>query len=152
MYIQVARIPPEGLDFEGSETGCFTEEPEKLWFKVLSPVDYSLQAFYVSGELVVAGKLEVDVEVQCSRCAVPFTMKVADKRFDVAIEAPEGTESVDLTADMREAILCAFPSHPVCREECKGLCAQCGKDLNQGPCGCVPPEHNRWESLGGLKL
>lgn len=152
MYIQVARIPPEGSDFEGSESGCFKEEPDKLWFKVLSPVDYSFKAYYVSGELVVTGRLEVEVEVQCSRCAVPFTMKVVDKRFDVGIDAPEGTESVDLTADMREAILCAFPSHPVCRKECKGLCAQCGKDLNQGVCGCVPPGHNRWESLEGLKL
>lgn len=152
MYIEVARIPPEGLELAGFESGCFNKETGDAGMEVLAPVEYNLKAFYVSGELVVTGRLEIELQVLCSRCAVPFKMKVIEKRFDAVIEAPEGTESVDLTADMREAILCAFPTHPVCRKECKGLCAQCGKDLNNGECGCVPVGSNHWETLDGLKL
>jgi uncharacterized metal-binding protein YceD (DUF177 family) len=39
------------------------------------------------------------------------------------------------------------------REGCKGLCAQCGKDLNEGPCDCPPPTRDdRWQALKNVKL
>ncbi len=61
-----------------------------------------------------------------------------------------GRDSVDLTEDIREAIILAFPGYPVCRPDCKGLCSRCGKNLNRGACGCAPPEDNRWVALENL--
>jgi uncharacterized metal-binding protein YceD (DUF177 family) len=61
-------------------------------------------------------------------------------------------ESVDLTEDIRESMILAFPHYPVCNPECKGLCPQCGVNLNNAPCSCQPPADDRWAGLDGLNL
>jgi len=48
-------------------------------------------------------------------------------------------DHVELAPMLREHIILAAPMQPLCRDECAGLCARCGKDLNEGPCQC-PPE------------
>ena len=51
------------------------------------------------------------------------------------------------------ALLVALPLKPLCREDCAGLCPQCGANLNEGPCGCEPDtEDDRWAALRELKL
>jgi uncharacterized protein len=45
-------------------------------------------------------------------------------------------DHVELAPMLREHIILAAPMQPICREDCAGLCARCGKDLNEGPCGC----------------
>lgn len=152
MQIEVARIPSEGLDLSGTDETVFADAPKEFDYEAKGAVEYDLHADYASGALIVTGTLKVQMSFPCSRCAVQFEAGVSDRRFDFVSESPDGTESVDLTDAMREAILCAFPSYPVCRSECKGLCDQCGKDLNAGACRCVPKEENRWEDLDGLKL
>jgi len=52
----------------------------------------------------------------------------------VYLIAPDGT--IDLVYPLREQILLAQPLKPVCRPDCKGLCMNCGKNLNEGPCDC----------------
>ena len=51
-------------------------------------------------------------------------------------------DQIDLAPMLREHIILAAPMQPLCREDCAGLCARCGKDLNEGPCRCpaeAPP-------------
>ena len=60
---------------------------------------------------------------------------------------------IDLDPILREQVLLALPGYPVCAEGCKGLCPVCGKDMNEGDCGCdrrVPDP--RWAGLAKLKL
>mgnify|MGYP000337985405 CR=1 FL=1 len=45
---------------------------------------------------------------------------------------------IDLEPLITAALLLEFPLIPLCDEECKGLCPQCGANLNEGPCGCEP--------------
>jgi uncharacterized protein len=52
---------------------------------------------------------------------------------------------------VREELLLAAPRYVLCREECKGFCPQCGKDLNDGPCGCARAADARWHPLQALK-
>jgi len=47
--------------------------------------------------------------------------------------------NIELDPILREQVLLALPMSVVCREDCKGLCPSCGKDLNEGACGCRPP-------------
>lgn len=47
-------------------------------------------------------------------------------------------KTIDLDPIVREQVLLALPMNAVCREDCKGLCAQCGQNLNEKPCGCQP--------------
>ena len=57
---------------------------------------------------------------------------------------------VDLTEAVRQTVLIALPMVTICQEDCKGLCSQCGKDLNQGPCDCQPETDVRWIALEQL--
>jgi uncharacterized protein len=67
-------------------------------------------------------------------------------------ETYQGKE-LDLAPAIREQILLSLPTAPLCREDCKGLCPRCGKDLNDGECGCdravLDP---RWAALKGIQL
>jgi uncharacterized protein len=78
-----------------------------------------------------------------------------DASFD--LEEPEQDtyhgHELDLTPAVREQILLSLPSAPLCDEECKGLCPRCGKDLNDGECGCDRTVMDpRWAALKGIQL
>jgi uncharacterized protein len=61
-------------------------------------------------------------------------------------------QEIDLWPQLREALLLSLPVKPLCREDCRGLCSQCGKLLGPKPCGCVKKEADpRWEKLLKLK-
>jgi uncharacterized protein len=47
-------------------------------------------------------------------------------------------KTIDLDPIVREQVLLALPMNAVCREDCKGLCSQCGQNLNEKQCGCQP--------------
>ena len=57
---------------------------------------------------------------------------------------------LDLREGLRQYILMSEPK-PLCRDDCAGLCARCGADLNAGPCECQPETDERWDALAGLK-
>ncbi|MCP9454656.1 MAG: DUF177 domain-containing protein [Nitrospira sp.] len=46
-------------------------------------------------------------------------------------------DHLELAPMLREQLILASPMHPLCQEDCLGLCPQCGKDLNEGPCQCT---------------
>jgi len=65
---------------------------------------------------------------------------------------PYDGERIDLEPLFREQFVLAVPYSPLCREDCKGLCGQCGIDLNSGTCACEKPIDPRLAALKGLKL
>ena len=65
---------------------------------------------------------------------------------------PFDGETIDLEPLLREQFVLAVPYAPLCREDCKGLCSQCGIDLNSGACECEKPIDPRLAALKGLKL
>lgn len=78
-----------------------------------------------------------------------------DGSFDAetADEEPYSGKTIDLWEALREEVLLAAPPSPLCREECKGLCPQCGQDLNERDCGHrVQNIDPRWEALKGIQL
>jgi uncharacterized protein len=52
----------------------------------------------------------------------------------------EADHHIDLEPVLRELIILATPMHAVCREDCLGLCPECGQNLNEGPCDCRPDD------------
>ena len=153
MKIMVARIPEEGSTYEGTDPGAILELENDPFVSVEGDVCYTLTAQHVSDELIVRGALSVPLGLRCTRCAEFFSTTVTDSDFLRAYPASEEIDSVDITPDMREDLLLAIPSFPVCGAECKGLCARCGADLNQGPCSCREEEQpGPWSALDGLEL
>lgn len=58
--------------------------------------------------------------------------------------------NLDLRPAIREEWLLAVPALVVCKEDCRGLCPQCGADLNAGACGCATVRDPRWDALRSL--
>ena len=75
--------------------------------------------------------------------------EVAEEDLDLF---PYDGEVIDLEPLFREQFVLAVPYAPLCREDCKGLCPQCGTDRNTGTCACEPPIDPRLAALKGLKL
>lgn len=91
----------------------------------------------VSGELIVRGTVEAEVEFKCARCLEIFSTRVEDSSFLRVYSVAETAAETDISGDLREAVLLNLPVHPLCRATCAGLCPQCGKNLNEGPCNCT---------------
>ena len=111
-------------------------------------------------------RVQVRGRFACDRCAEEFERTVSgesrtvfssDKEMaatnevdDIHYLAPDAKE-IDLTDEMRETILLAVPMKILCVEDCRGLCAGCGANLNTESCRCAPPlADSRWEALRKL--
>jgi len=153
MKIMVARIPEEGSNFEGDDPGSIIGVEQELFIRNPKDVRYALYAQRVSDELIVRGTIGIDLDLQCARCSEFFSTTVGVSDFLRAYPAPDGTDSVDITEDLREEILLHVPGFPVCGEGCKGVCSQCGVDLNKGSCECKAENGpSAWSALDGLDL
>jgi uncharacterized protein len=83
----------------------------------------------------------------------------ADAEVELGMELAEDdldlygyeNEEVDLTPLFRDQVILAVPFAPLCKEDCKGLCPQCGADRNHETCDCKPPVDPRWAALQNLK-
>lgn len=148
----IARISEEGLIVSGEEPYAILELEGDENVKAQSPVRYNLKAQAVTGELVVRGVVDVDVLFRCVRCAEFFPFHVSEPAFQAVYKFADKTESVELTPDIREAMILAFPAYPVCDEGCKGLCSQCGTNLNKGRCSCTTTRDKRWRALDGFNM
>jgi uncharacterized protein len=115
------------------------------------------------GRVYWQGTARTVVAGECRRCLTPvetplqleigalFTQDPdAQDDPDSYPVAPDATE-VDVTPAVREELVLAAPRYVVCRDDCKGICPQCGKDLNAGPCDCAPVTDARWQPLKALK-
>ena len=118
LTIDTSRIDPDGETIEGEVECVDLDEP---FVKAFGGVRYGLTLQGFGTELLVRGKLEQDFDLVCSRCGKDFddTVKVGD--FTASFEIPENSPEVDLTEEIRESIILALPTYPVCDETCPGI-------------------------------
>lgn len=152
MIIDVQKLRPDGEWFEGDEPASILELDADPSMRVAEPLHYRFFVQTVSGQLVVNGTVAVTMQIQCGRCADFFSTTVEESSFLRAYEISGSTETVDVTPDIREDILLRLPHFPVCSPNCKGLCPQCGTNLNNGSCNCRPPGDLRWNALDNVRL
>ena len=150
--IELADIGPDGLDVAGEVPPEVMESQQDDPVRCAGPVHYELHCQIVDQELLVDGTLSAALDMRCRRCDGVFSERLENLAYHYDLELDPMPESVDLTEDIRESMILAFPSYPVCRESCKGLCVQCGTDLNVGTCDCKPPADVRWGALDRLGL
>lgn len=117
-----------------------------------------------AGKFYWHGKLEGDLSMPCRRCLTDTTTHVQGETHVIfAEEGSDETEDpdvyvldersrrIDLRHAVREEWLLNVPSFAECREDCKGICPTCGKDLNEGPCECAVNRDTRWDALRKLQ-
>lgn len=127
--------------------------------KVIGPIDGYARMRRVNQGLLIDGWVDLTAELECARCLKHFEQPMHvtfEERFYPTVDVVTGTplppideddvfpidehHQVDLTEAIRQAVLLAIPMVPLCKEDCAGLCSQCGHDLNLGPCNCQEPE------------
>ena len=135
----------EGPDLEFDTTDPLEVVSAKLWIDV----DNHVEEIYVKGEADVTLKLE------CARCLEPFdssrvhslalVIKLARKgeiggsdgqSSDDFFVLDDGEDEFAFVPIIRERVILSLPMKPLCSEDCKGLCAKCGTNLNIGSCDC----------------
>ena len=142
----------------------------------LGPLNIRLKAFRIRDFFEVQGTFSTRISLTCSRCLKHYeTPLVSDFELTYTKEIPglsdvfteeeielkveeiglmyfEG-EEINLEQGIQEQVVMAFPLQPLCAENCKGLCSQCGLDLNMGDCECKrEPVSNQFAVLKKLKL
>ncbi len=129
--------------------------------------------FVQSGRLIeVSGYVQATLDLICGCCLSPFTFDLAEEfalSFVPESTLPDLTTEVELETDelalipyredrlellvpVQEQLLMAVPMHPLCLDDCKGLCPDCGVDLNKTACHCEKKVFNsKFGDLAHLK-
>ena len=153
MRFRIDTIPEEGKHVEAtiSPTQITVDVPG---YTIDSPLVFSGRLTRSAQNVYVRGNLSGAVSAQCGRCLETFEMPL-DLDMDIAFSpqreqldqeveifehdanlAHYEADSIDLLPEIRDLFLVNLPIRPVCRSDCKGLCSQCGADLNVNPCKC----------------
>ena len=131
-------------------------------FVLDTPVSFKGVIKNSAGVVSLSGEATFSASVICCRCAEEFK-----KDFSVTIDhlltdklnnedngdyiLVENSE-LDLSVLICEDIIFSLPTRLLCREDCKGLCSQCGKNLNDGACDCKKAVDPRWAALSELSF
>ncbi len=130
-------------------------------------VNIELQPQFHGDDLFLSGTIKAKLTVPCDRCLTPTEQMVdaalslwllAEERPDldpdeqeVVLLQPDQRE-VDLSGLVAESIMVEKPSKVLCQADCRGLCPQCGADLNPGQCDCPQDAvDDRWSDLIEIK-
>lgn len=126
----------EKIDFIGSSSGKI---------KLLKPINFTGTLVNDGKVLYLNGSLSTVLELYCDRCTKPvetsLSINIEEQFSSESIDEEEihtinsGSE-IDLTPILIDAILLNIPMKTVCDTQCKGLCPQCGQNLNEGMCDC----------------
>ena len=131
MKIHVNQVPTEGLTHHASYDPT-TMDMDRFDVHLREPFTVDASVTNVDRELVVNVEIRAPLHLSCGRCLEEFTRVVtADALFSYRVQP---TDVVDITEDVRQEILLAYPAIPLCQPDCKGLCSACGQDLNVSPC------------------
>ncbi len=171
MFLDLSRLHGQREHFERTFPPSAFEPPDED-YRVAAPVELSMDIEKAGGDVFrVTGRAVTRLELACSRCAEEFEVPM-DARFElryvpeaVAVAGEPEREiseddlttsfyrqgSLDVIEMLREQFQLALPMKPLCTEACRGLCPECGANLNRTECGCKPVwEDPRLAPLKGL--
>ncbi len=134
-----------------------TPEAKDEDYAVVAPVRLEMDVHKDRDAYRVTGRVQARLRLECGRCLEPFEIPV-DSAFElryVPASANTGEEEAEVAEDdlttayyknetldlgelMHEQFVLALPMKPLCSEACKGLCPECGTNLNKGTCDCRP--------------
>lgn len=170
MLFNVAQLMKS--DVGTSFTADFQEDDEVILddgFKVVGPIEGHARMRRTNQGLLVDGWVDLTLKLSCTRCLKDFEQPMHvtfEELFYPTVDVITGMpvpaldeedffplddhHQLDLTEAVRQNILTSLPMVTICQEDCQGLCSQCGKDLNLGPCACEPEVDSRLSVLEQL--
>jgi uncharacterized protein len=139
--------------------------------RVVEPVEVKGRIRRDSGQVEISGELHTRMAMPCGRCLkevqLPIDVEFAERfagsvswrneaQHELSLEDLDlglVDEAVELDDLVKEEILLAVPGHVLCKEDCKGLCPNCGADRNLADCGCESRQVDaRWGKLKDLRF
>ena len=123
------------------EEEFYGEHPFQQPIHVQGKLENKAEVFYLRAQVVAP------VDTHCARCGVPVQVQ-KELEIDLVIASSlsneEGSDDIyvvegetfDLDEIIREELILNMDMTVLCSEDCKGLCPRCGKNLNEGDCGC----------------
>jgi uncharacterized protein len=123
-------------------------------YHVNAPIAVSISHYRAGTDLFFAGRLKAHTVATCARCAEDFdsssesAFRLVMAPKSVGMETDPGLraddlefslydgDEIDLGPLVREQLLLALATRPLCKDDCRGLCAHCGINLNRGQCQC----------------
>lgn len=171
--ISINDLPPSGKEFKLDDQDIWLDPIKefKMDCRIKEPLKARVFVMPADDGCVVKGEISGEVIVPCNRCSENALVKI-DNQFDEYEDIPssdkKSNENKDITGHVVfdrnapmlnlaevawEQFMLAMPVRPLCRSDCKGLCPQCGANLNLGDCGCERQAGDpRLEALRNLKV
>ena len=178
MFLSIKDLEIRPLDFEEEFQPGVVDLGSEL--RQLAPLNTAGRAELVEEhhgkhqiikDIRLRGRLSTGLELPCARCLDPVKQEVAREfellyrplgvdagRDEISVTDAEAEigyyqgEGILLEDVLREQVLLALPLKVTCREDCKGLCPHCGKNLNQEQCSCTAHvEDPRWAALKEIR-
>ena len=174
--LSIKDIPEEGIQIQLLEEEAILKDLllhlPHIDFSLDKPVRAHLMINKSDRTVLIKGRIEAEVILQCSRCLedfrfpldsncevtlFPFEEETLRQEEELNMEDLRSSYyyegEIDLSSIVREQILLDIPYKPLCRPSCKGLCPTCGEDLNRGSCSCQEKVFDeRFAPLKGLKI
>ncbi len=155
MYIETKEIGPEGLRVDRLVENLSTLPVEGNEEIRVQPVRLSGTLHREPDGVAFEGDIETVATLVCSRCLDPYALPLqlhfellyttepeATAKGESRVDEDEITRThfdglrIDVRELISEQIYLGMPLKPLCRDECLGLCARCGSNLNESTCGC----------------
>ena len=161
MWLDLSKI----IEMPGARTSFqVTLDPEHLSDPAIrcfkSPPEARGEVVNTAGLLNLRGELQAEMTCVCDRCGTAFDRKkvlsldvplAADVEDEVSPEVFEiEGDGIDLDEVLETCFILDQETKCLCREDCKGLCPVCGKNLNEGPCSCKKETDPRLAALAQL--
>jgi uncharacterized protein len=167
--ISLESVPEEGLPFD-FELRFTPSQIDREPLLEVSPVKLAGEVSRIEKGFSLDARMDYSGKLECSRCLASYPFENSEDFSLVLRKRPAlGSGEIALHSEQldeyfyddpvipvepiaEERIQMAVPMKPLCREDCRGLCPECGQDRNLTACGCVvETDDPRWEALRVLK-
>lgn len=135
MKIRIAQVTPEGINLE-EDVSASDLDLETNTVKFSPALNIKANVSRITNVVSVSLSLSGLILLICGRCLNEFKMKL-NKQLKLNYLVEKDQQIIDMDPDIREEIILDYPIQPLCTVNCKGLCPQCGKNLNEGGCSCA---------------
>ncbi len=140
---EIIEIPGGSVPFECDLETEMLDFPSVLAYK--APPHAEGRVYNEAGVLHMAGSIRAEMICLCDRCGSEFESVKVTPLHATIVEGDPGEDpdlfsldgdGIDLSEILSTCFILDMETKFLCREDCKGLCSACGKNLNLGPCGC----------------
>jgi uncharacterized protein len=162
MNIKISGLNDGVYDFVFEENVSKLELKEPFFGNYIAKIE--LKKFH--NQIILNSDIFTTAVFECDRCGTDFKANLHNKfqmvylfgnspvenNFDNTVYLSPDVDKINLFTELRDYAVLSIPMKKLCKEDCKGLCYTCGKNLNTGACDCNKQKIDaRWQPLVELK-